>query len=126
VASVILECIETEEQSMTLPPILVTGGTGTLGQQVVSRLREAGRDVRVLSRRSRTSQDGLVFATGDLAAGVGLPAAVRGVGTIVHCAAGGGGDPGSPDLVGLPGRAADRRAADRQAAARRAANRGQL
>jgi uncharacterized protein YbjT (DUF2867 family) len=71
---------------MTLPPILVTGGTGTLGQQVVLRLREAGRDVRVLSRRSRTSQDGLVFATGDLATGEGLPAAVHGVGTIVHCA----------------------------------------
>jgi hypothetical protein len=32
VASVILECIETEEQSMTLPAILVTGETGTLGQ----------------------------------------------------------------------------------------------
>jgi uncharacterized protein YbjT (DUF2867 family) len=92
VASVILECIETEEQSMTLPPILVTGGTGTLGQQVVSRLREAGRDVRVLSRRSRTSQDGLVFVTGDLATGVGLPAAVAGVGTIVHCASNRKGD----------------------------------
>ena len=77
---------------MTLPPILVTGGTGTLGQQVVSRLREAGRDVRVLSRRSRTSQDGLVFATGDLATGEGLPAAVHGVGTIVHCASNRKGD----------------------------------
>ena len=77
---------------MTLPPILVTGGTGTLGQQVVSRLREAGRDVRVLSRRSRTSQDGLVFATGDLTTGVGLPAAVHGVGTIVHCASNRKGD----------------------------------
>ena len=50
---------------MTSPPILVTGGTGTLGQQVVSRLREAGRDVRVLSRRTG---DGLV--TGDLATGL--------------------------------------------------------
>jgi uncharacterized protein YbjT (DUF2867 family) len=92
VAGVILECIETEEQSMTLPPILVTGGTGTLGQQVVSRLQEAGRDVRVLSRRSRTSQDGLIFATGNLATGEGLPAAVHGVGTIVHCASNRNGD----------------------------------
>ena len=32
--------------------ILVTGGTGTLGRQVVPRLREAGCDVRVLSRRT--------------------------------------------------------------------------
>jgi uncharacterized protein YbjT (DUF2867 family) len=31
-------------------PILVTGGSGTLGRLVVSRLRDAGRDVRVLSR----------------------------------------------------------------------------
>jgi uncharacterized protein YbjT (DUF2867 family) len=92
VASVILECIETEEQSMALPPILVTGGTGTLGQQVASRLRQAGRDVRVLSRRSRASQDGLVFVTGDLATGEGLPAAVDGVGTIVHCASNRKGD----------------------------------
>jgi uncharacterized protein YbjT (DUF2867 family) len=92
VASVILEHTKAEEQPMTLPPILVTGGTGTLGQQVVSRLREAGRDVRVLSRRSRTSQDGLVFATGDLATGEGLPAAVHGVETIVHCASNRKGD----------------------------------
>jgi uncharacterized protein YbjT (DUF2867 family) len=77
---------------MTLPPILVTGGTGTLGQQVVSRLREAGREVRVLSRRSRTSQDGLVSVTGDLATGEGLPAAVNGVGAIVHCASNRKGD----------------------------------
>jgi uncharacterized protein YbjT (DUF2867 family) len=89
---VILERTEAEEQPMTLPPILVTGGTGTLGQQVVSRLREAGREVRVLSRRRGTGPDGLVFTVGDLATGEGLPAAVRGVGTIVHCASNRKGD----------------------------------
>ena len=31
-------------------PILVTGGTGTLGRLVVARLLDAGRSVRVLSR----------------------------------------------------------------------------
>jgi uncharacterized protein YbjT (DUF2867 family) len=77
---------------MTLPPILITGGTGTLGQQVVSRLREAGQEVRVLSRRSHERRDGPVFVTGDLATGVGLPAAVTGVGTIVHCASNRKGD----------------------------------
>jgi uncharacterized protein YbjT (DUF2867 family) len=41
---------------MTLPPILVTGGTGTLGRQVAARLREAGRDVRILSRRTGDAQ----------------------------------------------------------------------
>jgi uncharacterized protein YbjT (DUF2867 family) len=79
---------------MTLPPILVTGGTGTLGRQVVTRLREAGREVRVLSRHSatKTGQDGPAFVTGDLATGAGLAAAVRGVGTIVHCASNRKGD----------------------------------
>jgi FlaA1/EpsC-like NDP-sugar epimerase len=33
--------------------ILVTGGTGTLGRFVVARLRDAGPDVRVLTRRAR-------------------------------------------------------------------------
>jgi uncharacterized protein YbjT (DUF2867 family) len=32
------------------PPFLVTGGTGTLGRLIVPRLRDAGHDVRVLSR----------------------------------------------------------------------------
>ncbi|WP_229356786.1 NAD-dependent epimerase/dehydratase family protein, partial [Streptomyces sp. UNOB3_S3] len=36
---------------MTTSTILVTGGTGTLGRLVVPLLREAGREVRVLSRR---------------------------------------------------------------------------
>jgi nucleoside-diphosphate-sugar epimerase len=36
--------------SVIAPPILVTGGTGTLGRLVVARLRNAGRDIRVLSR----------------------------------------------------------------------------
>src|ERR1700733_3247306 len=71
---------------MTLRPPLVTGGTGTLGQQVVSRLREAGREVRILTRRSRSGLDGVEFATGDLATGEGLATAVRGVAPIVHCA----------------------------------------
>ena len=35
---------------MSTHPILVTGGTGTLGRRVVPLLREAGRPVRVLSR----------------------------------------------------------------------------
>jgi uncharacterized protein YbjT (DUF2867 family) len=34
-------------------PILVTGGSGTLGRAVVARLLAAGHEVRVLSRRPR-------------------------------------------------------------------------
>lgn len=32
--------------------ILVTGGTGTLGRPVVARLRDAGHEVRALSRHA--------------------------------------------------------------------------
>jgi uncharacterized protein YbjT (DUF2867 family) len=75
------------------PPILVTGGTGTLGRLVVARLRDAGRDVRVLSRRSRegaeateAEREGIELVTGDLATGEGIDAAVDGTEIIVHCA----------------------------------------
>ncbi len=46
--------------------ILVTGGTGTLGRQVVPHLRDAGGDVRVLSRRAHEAADGIEYVTGDL------------------------------------------------------------
>src|SRR5918997_2135879 len=73
-------------------PILVTGGTGTLGRLVVRRLRDAGSNVRVLSRRSHKSGDGIDFMTGDLATGEGIGAAVDGIETIVHCAGSAKGD----------------------------------
>ncbi|MGH8775639.1 MAG: SDR family oxidoreductase [Jiangellaceae bacterium] len=49
------------------PPILLTGGTGTLGRIVVPGLREAGCTVRLLSRRGHESRDGIEYVTGDLA-----------------------------------------------------------
>jgi uncharacterized protein YbjT (DUF2867 family) len=73
-------------------PILVTGGTGTLGRHVVQRLRDAGCEIRVLSRRSRDAEDGIQLMTGDLATGEGIESAVDGVGTIVHCAGSASGD----------------------------------
>ena len=73
-------------------PILVTGGTGTLGRLVVPRLRDAGCDVRVLSRRHRQAGGGVEVVTGDLDTGEGVDAAVAGAGTIVHCAGAGKGD----------------------------------
>jgi uncharacterized protein YbjT (DUF2867 family) len=67
-------------------PILVTGGTGTLGRLVVQRLREAGASVTVLSRRPRETAEGIRYLTGDLSTGEGIEAAVRGAEVIVHCA----------------------------------------
>jgi uncharacterized protein YbjT (DUF2867 family) len=66
--------------------ILVTGGTGVLGRQVVTRLRAAGQPVRVLSRHVRPAHDGVEYLAGDLSSGEGVGPAVEGVATIVHCA----------------------------------------
>ncbi len=79
-------------------PILVTGGTGTLGTLLVRELQARGRLVRVLSRKPRpggsanASADEPEWFVGDLLTGIGVPAAVDGVGTIVHCATGTKGD----------------------------------
>ncbi|MFJ4092806.1 SDR family oxidoreductase [Kitasatospora sp. NPDC089913] len=77
---------------MTLPtsaPVLVTGGTGTLGRHVVPLLRAAGRDVRVLTRNPRPAADGVEYAAGDLltgADGKGVDAALAGVEVVLHLA----------------------------------------
>ena len=74
-------------------PIVVTGGTGTLGRLVVAGLLEAGRNVRVLSRGIRVVPDeftgsgrGVDLMTADLASGDGVDDAVRGAEIIVHLA----------------------------------------
>jgi uncharacterized protein YbjT (DUF2867 family) len=67
--------------------ILVTGGTGTLGGPLVSRLCALPFAVRVFSRRYPPPGIGdLEWVTGDLSTGVGLDQAVSGVRTVVHCA----------------------------------------
>ncbi|MFF1878581.1 SDR family oxidoreductase [Leifsonia sp. NPDC058230] len=73
-------------------PVLVTGGTGTLGRLVVPRLCAAGRDVRVLSRTPHPSRAGVDYVIGDISTGMGLEAAVSGVDTIVHLAGSAKGD----------------------------------
>jgi uncharacterized protein YbjT (DUF2867 family) len=79
-------------------PILVTGGTGTLGTLVVRELQARGRQVRVLSRKPRqggpdkTAAGDPQWFVGDLLTGIGVPAALEGVGTVVHCATGRKGD----------------------------------
>ncbi len=77
-------------------PILVTGGTGTLGRHVVPLLRNAGREVRVLSRNGRPSADGaadgVAYVTGDLLKGEGVEHAVAGAEIVLHLAGGPKGD----------------------------------
>jgi uncharacterized protein YbjT (DUF2867 family) len=69
-------------------PVLVTGGTGTLGRAVVQALLDGGHRVRVLSRRDRTPDEpaDVEWATADLVAGDGVDAACAGVRAVVHCA----------------------------------------
>jgi uncharacterized protein YbjT (DUF2867 family) len=66
--------------------ILVTGGTGRLGRQLVPLLRAADCKLRVLSRSARGDTDGIEYVTGDLVTGAGIGAAVDGADIIIHCA----------------------------------------
>jgi uncharacterized protein YbjT (DUF2867 family) len=77
-----------DARSSLSPPILVTGGTGTLGRHVVDRLRSRGLPVRVLSRGRHPIQpsDGVEFVTADLSTGAGVGPAVAGVDTVIHLA----------------------------------------
>lgn len=67
-------------------PILVTGGTGDLGREVVRRLAAEDRRVRVMSRRPRPADVRHEWARCDLKTGDGLVEAVDGVSAIIHCA----------------------------------------
>ncbi|HEY3228527.1 MAG TPA: SDR family oxidoreductase, partial [Roseiflexaceae bacterium] len=68
--------------------VLITGGTGTLGREVVRRLADAGYTLRVMSRRSRSASPwpDVEWVQADLATGAGLREAVTGVQFIVHAA----------------------------------------
>ena len=63
--------------------ILVTGGTGALGREVVKRVRAAGHTARVLSRKPNAEPD---WAQGDVATGAGLGEALIGIDAVVHAA----------------------------------------
>ncbi|WP_239934802.1 SDR family oxidoreductase [Streptomyces sp. CBG31] len=76
----------------TSAPVLVTGGTGTLGSHVVPLLRAHGLTLRLLSRTPRTDTEGITHVQGDLVTGEGVAEAVRGMRTVVHLAGGPKGD----------------------------------
>lgn len=79
-------------ESTNPTPVLVTGGTGTLGRHVVDGLREAGRPVRVLSRRPANLDPGVELVIGDISTGENVDRALAGVETVVHCAGSAKGD----------------------------------
>jgi uncharacterized protein YbjT (DUF2867 family) len=64
--------------------VLVTGGTGHLGADIVSRLKRSYR-VRVLARSPGSDPD-VEWIRGDLATGAGIGEAVAGSQTVIHAA----------------------------------------
>jgi len=73
-------------------PVLVTGGTGTIGSRVVPMLRTAGKEVRVLSRHLGENEPGLTHVQADTVTGAGLTEALDGIDVVLHLAGGAKGD----------------------------------
>jgi nucleoside-diphosphate-sugar epimerase len=65
--------------------ILVTGGTGHLGQAIMSGLKREGHQVRILARQPRSNSE-VEWIKGDLATGDGVREAVVDVDAIIHAA----------------------------------------
>jgi uncharacterized protein YbjT (DUF2867 family) len=68
--------------------VLVTGGAGTLGRELVPRLVRAGYTVRVMSRRARQPDEWpeVEWAQAELETGHGLAEAVAGAPIVLHAA----------------------------------------
>jgi uncharacterized protein YbjT (DUF2867 family) len=75
----------TRQTSATEERILVTGGTGHLGRDLVGQLLGKGRRVRVLARLPGDDPS-VEWARGDLSTGAGLREAMAGVTTVVNAA----------------------------------------
>jgi uncharacterized protein YbjT (DUF2867 family) len=65
--------------------VLVTGGTGHLGRDLIPDLQRAGHQVRALTRRSRQDAE-VEWVAGDLSTGVGLDEAMAGVDLVLNAA----------------------------------------
>ncbi len=76
--------------------VLVTGGTGHLGQRLLAPLQGAGHTVKQMSRRG-TGPGGV---RGDLATGLDLRTALAGAEIVVHAATDPRGDPWQVDVAG--------------------------
>lgn len=70
-----------------MPTVLVTGGTGTLGRQIVAGLVARHFRTRILRHNSQPpAPQGVEAVVGDLASGAGVRDAVAGVDVIIHAA----------------------------------------
>ncbi len=67
--------------------ILVTGGTGSVGQQTVRDLVELGHDVRVIGRRARQEIAGADYRSCDITDFASLKEHMRDIDAVIHLAA---------------------------------------
>ena len=78
--------------------VLVTGGTGTLGREVVRAMNAAGHRAVTMSRRPAPDAAAAPrWATAHIVTGEGLPAAVADVDAIVHAASDPRGNPAADE-----------------------------
>jgi uncharacterized protein YbjT (DUF2867 family) len=82
--------------------VLVTGGTGNLGRELVAELASNDFTVRIMSRRSRPRHQELhkEWVQADLGTGAGIAEAVSDVQVIAHLASGSFRYPGKVDVQG--------------------------
>lgn len=66
--------------------VLVTGGSGVLGRQIVQALQERGATVRVVSRHAAPPDVKTEWAQADFKSGAGLKEAFQDVDVVVHAA----------------------------------------
>jgi len=67
--------------------ILITGGTGHLGQKIVQLIKSKEYEVKVLTSKSDlTNEDNINYFTENLSQNIGLKAATKDIDTIIHCA----------------------------------------
>lgn len=79
------------QRTDSVPQFLVTGATGFVGKAMVRRLVARGKQPRALARPSmrvpRLKELGIDVVVGDIADSSAVETAMRGVETVIHCAA---------------------------------------
>jgi len=67
--------------------ILITGGTGHLGQKIVQLIKSKEYEVSILTSKSGLkNEDNITYFTGNLSQNIGLKEATKDINTIIHCA----------------------------------------